>query len=100
PASASGSALAPQQGAPGTSSGDAPAAPEASSATARSAAAGQGTETDTRARQVAEPITEKAEKTVSWLQENLIAIGGGVLALIVLFVLLLLRRSGKPADDG
>lgn len=64
------------------------------------ATAGQGTETDNRARQVAEPITEKAEKTVSWLQENLIAIGGGILALIVLFVLWLLRRSGKPADDG
>lgn len=60
----------------------------------------QGTETDNRARQVAEPITEKAEKTVSWLQENLIAIGGGILALIVLFVLWLLRRSGRPADDG
>lgn len=111
PASASSSTLAPQQqGAPGASSGNAPAAPSTGGTTAGSnaagsnvadpAAAGQGTETDTRARQVAEPITEKAEKTVSWLQENLIAIGGGVLALIVLFVLWLLRRSGKPADDG
>lgn len=110
PASASSSALAPQQGAPGAASGNAPAAPATGGTTAGSnasgsnvadpAATGQGTETDTRARQVAEPITEKAEKTVSWLQENLIAIGGGVLALIVLFVLWLLRRSGKPADDG
>lgn len=64
--------------------------------------AGSPSESDNitqRAKAVAEPVTQKAEQTVSWLQENMLMVIGGLLAFIVLVLAWLLRRGGSRRSD-
>ena len=47
---------------------------------------------------VAEPISSKAETTVSWIQEHMLGVITGLLALVVLIIAWILRRAN--AHDG
>jgi pilus assembly protein FimV len=47
-----------------------------------------------------EPVTKKAEKTVSWLQQNMLGVVTALLALVVFVVAWLLRRGGGRRDDA
>jgi pilus assembly protein FimV len=53
-----------------------------------------------RAGDVAEPVTTKAEQTVSWIQEHMLGVITALLALIVLVIAWLLRRANTGRDDG
>jgi pilus assembly protein FimV len=53
-----------------------------------------------RAGDVAEPISSRAEHTVSWIQEHMLGVITGLLALIVLVIAWLLRRANAGRDDG
>ncbi|MGE4369055.1 MAG: FimV/HubP family polar landmark protein [Burkholderiaceae bacterium] len=54
---------------------------------------------DDLARRVAEPITQQAEKTVSWLQANWMVPAAGLLALLILIFGWLIRR-GRAANEA
>jgi pilus assembly protein FimV len=55
---------------------------------------------DQLAHAVAEPVTQKAEQTVSWLQENMLGVVGALLTLVVLVVAWLLRRGGSRSSSS
>lgn len=55
---------------------------------------------DQLAQSVAEPVTQKAEQTVSWLQENMLGVVGALLTLVVLVVAWLLRRGGGRSSSA
>ncbi|MBP6018840.1 MAG: hypothetical protein KA735_05060 [Burkholderiaceae bacterium] len=53
-----------------------------------------------RTNNVTEPVTQKAKLTVSWLQENMLAVISGILVFIVLLLAWLLRRASAKRNDG
>lgn len=110
-ASSGASASAGNIGAAASSTGS----PGAGAATGSSAASPQSTaasgggtngvalgsaSADQRAQAVAEPVTQKAEQTVSWLQENMLGVVGALLAFVVLVLAWLLRRGGSRSNDS
>lgn len=106
---ASGGASATSSTPPGASSAS-DAAPGTSSSTSASAASGgspvvaaqSGVSPAGTAQGSADPLLQpspKAEKTVSWLQEHLLGVMTGLLALIVLVIAWLLRRANSTRDD-
>ncbi|PLC49498.1 hypothetical protein CR159_12910 [Pollutimonas subterranea] len=48
---------------------------------------------------VTEPISSKAEQTVSWIQEHMLGVITGLLALLVLIIAWILRRANASHDD-
>lgn len=52
-----------------------------------------------RANPVAQAVSPKVEKNVSWLQEHLLGVMTALLALIVLVIAWLLRRANNTRDE-
>lgn len=85
-----------------TASGASSASPSSSSGSPVVAAQGGASAAGAAAGGVdplLQPISPKAEKTVSWLQEHLLGVMTGLLALIVLVIAWLLRRANGARDD-
>lgn len=95
-----GAAAAPSNG---VSSAAAGGASGASGAGGNAATAPAGPDTATSksnsAANVAQPVLTKAEQTVSWIQEHMLAVITSLLALIVLIIAWILRRANASHDD-
>lgn len=92
--SGAGSAAAP-------SNGGSSAAASGAGGNAATAPAGPDTATSksNSAANVAQPILTKAEQTVSWIQEHMLAVITSLLALVVLIIAWILRRANASHDD-
>lgn len=106
PAGASGGASAATGSTAASGSSTAPGMSSASSSSSNGSpvVAAQGGVSAAGATQgsvdpLSQPISPKAEKTVSWLQEHLLGVMTGLLALIVLVIAWLLRRANGARDD-
>ncbi|NYT61197.1 hypothetical protein H0A66_02500 [Alcaligenaceae bacterium] len=102
--------LASSNGLPGAPAANTQPAPAAGGAAASNAAPGAAAvaanntpnnaaaSDASRANGVAQPISTKAEKTVSWIQEHMLGVITGLLALIVLIIAWILRRANAARD--
>jgi pilus assembly protein FimV len=57
-----------------------------------------GTSSANPAANVAQPVLTKAEQTVSWIQEHMLAVITSLLALVVLIIAWILRRANASHD--
>jgi pilus assembly protein FimV len=96
---AGGSAGATRE-APGANLASAAQGPGGAGQTASGGEQSKSSSGTDRAGDVAEPVTTKAEQTVSWIQEHMLGVITGLLALIVLVIAWLLRRANTGRDDG
>lgn len=101
PSAASGQPTASRSSlAPEPSTASEPSAASGSSAAVSSSASSTLPSTSSAATDpLLQPISPKTEKTVSWLQEHLLWVMTGLLALIVLVIAWLLRRANTTRDD-
>lgn len=98
PASGSGTSATPS---PGALAADASGAKGSTSAGEASSTNKSGASDGNQGAGQGTPETSsKAEQIVSWLQEHMLGVITGVLALIVLIIAWLLRRANTARDDG